>query len=119
MSRSACSTKWSSSSERRAGSTPPLRKPANSMAEIPPSPETRKSVDDRLRYYEDLGIHVFYRDRTSPMAKTLMAKKMTMQKPATPVPAARAALAEPAVAKGGQGIVQGPSLFEAADRIVG
>src|SRR5258706_10793877 len=126
MSRSACSTRSSRCSVRRAAPPPRLHRPADSMPSTPSHPATgatpaQKKLADRLRYYEDLGIRSFYLDRTSPMAKSLMAKTSATQmktapEPAAVVAAARAPLAQPtatAAAKGGQGIVQGPSLFEA------
>src|SRR6185295_12587838 len=111
------------------------------MTPIPPRPEkeanpAQKTLEDRLRYYEDLGIRSFYRDRAPSTAKTLMAKIVTPQKKTVPPPAAAVPapatlsrqpalaaacvpLAETAAKKGRQGIVQGPSLFEAAGRVEG
>jgi uracil-DNA glycosylase len=78
-----------------------------------PAPEKLVSW---LHYYEDLGIESFYRDR--PAASSRGAKKAA---PAAPAPPARVpAQAIPAAVAGlAQGIVQGPSLFEAAERVAG
>jgi uracil-DNA glycosylase len=74
-------------------------------------------IESWLRYYADLGIEVFYRDRKA----TVMSPRAAKKAPAAPVPApATPAQATPAnVAGPAQGIVHGPSLFEAAERVEG
>jgi DNA polymerase len=92
-------------------------------------PSLQQKIEDRLKYYEDLGIRLFYKDRVGNSAdvaavETSLARararppivpkpalpeskpKPTAPKPATPVP-------PPIVAQ-----PTGPSLFEAAEKIV-
>jgi uracil-DNA glycosylase len=95
------------------------------MAERIPEP-LQKKIADRLSFYEDLGIRLFYRDRSSalcdnvppiafapaPPAEKEITLLKSVRKPelqkATLAPAPRiASLPKPA----------GPSLFEAADKI--
>jgi uracil-DNA glycosylase len=92
-------------------------------------PETLQAkIEERLRYYEDLGIHLFYRDRApsagseatallvasdaadAPIAEVSpsRAPQSKMQMPVAAAPAARVV---PVVAP------SGPSLFEAAERV--
>ena len=89
----------------------------------------KEKLEAWLRYYEDLGIRSFYRDRCSPAGK-FPAPEPAAQEQALPaaVPAAQAAApaarapAQPLVPGTGakvQGIVHGPSLFEAAERVEG
>jgi DNA polymerase len=79
----------------------------------------QRKLEDRLRYYEDVGIHLFYRERAPRAAKppvTAAAPKAPLPQPRkfTPIPAAAPA-AKIAVLP----TAQGPSLFEAAERIEG
>jgi len=94
---------------------------------IPESLQTR--IEERLRYYEDLGIRLFYRDRlgsanlsASPAAAapfapvTNLAKESSLAKPKIEVPKPMPVAAprlEPVFAP------SGPSLFEAVDRVQG
>jgi DNA polymerase len=70
-----------------------------------------------LRYYEDIGLRSFYRDRapgSGPEAQMMAAPRQNPASPSVPTGAGAA----PAAAKVAvQAIAQGPSLFEAADRI--
>ena len=93
------------------------------MNSIPPHPAHEK-LEAWLRYYEDLGIHSFYRDRVSLAAKPSAQKTaaapaaVPMAPAATQKPLASSLSSEPA-AETVQGIARGPSLFEAAERVVG
>jgi len=94
---------------------------------IPESLQTR--IEERLRYYEDLGIRLFYRDRlgsanlsAGPAAATPfvpvtnLAKESSLPKPKIEVPKPMPVAAprlEPVFAP------SGPSLFEAVDKVQG
>jgi DNA polymerase len=77
-----------------------------------------------LRYYEDLGIRAFFRDRASSAGKTVAAEKTEpeesrlaeMKKTSRAVPAATAQVAAPSVSTG---IAHAPSLFESVERVAG
>jgi uracil-DNA glycosylase family 4 len=93
-------------------------------------PESLKGkIEERLRYYEDLGIRLFYRDRvgnavsdgegpemvgqaatTIPEENVLPKRKVEVALPVAVAPVARRV--EPVVARS-----SGPSLFEAVDQI--
>lgn len=84
----------------------------------------KQQLADRLRFYEDLGIYQFYRDRSrvapAPAAietPSAVSKETALPKPArkieTPPPSPLLPKAIPLPA------ASGPSLFEAADKIVG
>jgi len=90
------------------------------------SPSLQQKIEDRLKYYEDLGIRLFYKDRVGngaecvpadPSATTVPAPAQqptlanSQPKPGAMKPAAAATL-PPIVVR-----PVGPSLFEAADRI--
>jgi uracil-DNA glycosylase family 4 len=98
------------------------------MPTRPLPPEAARKVEDWLRYYQDIGIRTFYRNRTGstvlpagPANETdSAAPKGDMKTP--PVSAApksatakSAAAAVPTVLP----IAHGPSLFEAAERVTG
>ena len=93
-----------------------------------PRPSAEK-LESWLRYYQDLGIRSFYLDRTSAVRSAAQAIPETSQEPMpkSKSPSAPKSLAPPAAAQAASapgvarlpGIVQGPSLFEAADRIEG
>ncbi len=85
-------------------------------------------TEERLRYYEDLGIRLFYRDRAAsvnPLAdatpanlqavNVFISEESSLPKPkskvAMPVPVAPAPRIAPAVAP------SGPSLFEAVEKV--
>lgn len=91
-----------------------------------------EKLESWLRYYQDIGIGSFYRDRyaqagvaTSAREQrqelTTMptAKKMPAEKTPQFLPVLDAAQPTSAAAQRLQGIVQGPSLFEAANRVPG
>ena len=74
------------------------------------SRETHAKLEAWLRYYDDLGIRSFYRDRASaPLARTEPAPPATSVPPSAP-PSARTSMLP---------IMQAPSLFEAIERIEG
>jgi DNA polymerase len=94
------------------------------------TPETlQKKLADRLRFYEDLGIRFFYRDRRTALleeaspADTVppppVEKKIPSSKP-VPRPELRRIAASPAasIAPLPLPVSAGPSLFDAADKIV-
>src|SRR5580698_1903406 len=91
-----------------------------------PSPASKEKLKSWLRYYEDLGIQTFYRDRAPRQASPQQAStdKSVMTTP-------EKGTADTAVAKPAQPsqiraatpkvnlVARGPSLFEAADRVEG
>jgi uracil-DNA glycosylase family 4 len=93
------------------------------------TPPEKEKIQAWLRYYEDLGIRSFYRDRAPLAADTVTILKKGSSVPAVPaaIPQAAAAAAAtraqvPATAPAAVkvlGMDKGPSLFEAAERIVG
>jgi len=94
----------------------------------PLAKETREKVESWLRYYEDLGIRSFYRERlansaageTAPASSLDAARGEGEKEPV--VRAGAAALrapVTPATKIPTLPIVQGPSLFEAAERVEG
>jgi uracil-DNA glycosylase len=86
---------------------------------IPPS--NRQKLQSWLRYYEDLGIQAFYRDRAPRQARldetvTVIREKETAEVDAVNVaPPAQSRAAVPKLRLMGRG----PSLFEAAERVEG
>jgi uracil-DNA glycosylase len=92
----------------------------------------QKKIADRLAFYEDLGIHPFYRDRiTGPYERSLpigfvspsnTPEENPLPKPIRKPELARAALAAASVAPKSSPlplpVVAGPSLFESIDKIV-
>ena len=79
-----------------------------------------RKLEDRLRYYEDVGIHLFYRERAPRAAKP----PVTAAAPQAPLPQTRKFTSMPATAAATTKMAvlptaQGPSLFEAAERIEG
>jgi uracil-DNA glycosylase len=112
----------------------------------PASPDPVKGkLESRLRYYEDLGIRAFYRDRVvsqenslpagkmaapseiaaPPATQERMQEKMPEKMPQQTPPAAKISAPPQAVAPAQekfakfQAIAHGPSLFEAAERVEG
>ncbi len=90
--------------------------------------ETREKLESRLRYYEDLGIRSFYRERLARTAagETTAASSLgTARSEGEKEPAVRAgavalrAPVTPVTKIPTLPIVQGPSLFEAAERVEG
>ena len=95
-------------------------------ASIPES--LQQKIEERLRYYEDLGIRLFYRDRVASgnasaaipqPADGSTAKESSLPKPTskTAQPSS-AAPAPPRVAPVVVAPPAGPSLFEAVDKVV-
>jgi DNA polymerase len=93
---------------------------------IPESLQAR--IEERLRYYEDLGIRLFYRDRLASAAQAATSAPTSSVKPsqtiseesslpkpkakvAVPLPAAPARHVVPVV------VPSGPSLFEAVEKV--
>jgi uracil-DNA glycosylase family 4 len=90
--------------------------------------ETRARIEARLRYYEDLGIRLFYRDRAPRISSSVApgvapgfspagskpfsgGRSFSSDKTAAPLRGASAPAALP--------VMQAPSLFESAERIEG
>jgi len=88
------------------------------------SPASRnEKLQSWLRYYEDLGIRAFYRDRAPQQVLTETVQSMTKtNEPETAAvvaaPGAAVALSQPATPKL-QLTGRGPSLFEVAERVEG
>jgi uracil-DNA glycosylase len=86
------------------------------------SPSDKEKLKSWLRYYEDLGIGPFYRDRAPRYIATEEPVARTEQKDAIEVASAKAktapAQAQAAVPKLHL-VARGPSLFEAAERVEG
>lgn len=86
-----------------------------------PSEENlKRKLEDRLRYYEEIGIQLFYRERAPRAAEpavTAAPSQTPFSQPRkfAPIPVAAAAVAKVAALP----VAQGPSLFEAAERIEG
>jgi uracil-DNA glycosylase len=89
----------------------------------------QKKIEDRLRYYEDLGITLFYRDRapgelpadvepvleTPPESKSHVSEVVSLAKQKAELLAAAKVVAPPVIAP----VVAppGPSLFDAANKV--
>ena len=89
----------------------------------------QKKLADRLHFYEDLGIQLFYRDRRPAFLETAspaesVSTQSVKENMAQPKPARRpelqklAALAVPRVALPPMPAPAGPSLFDATEKIV-
>jgi len=80
-------------------------------------PETLQAkIEKRLRYYEDLGIRLFYRDRApsaGSVTTALLAASDTADAPIAEVSPSRAPQSKMQMPVA----VSGPSLFEAAERV--
>ena len=87
----------------------------------PLSPDGKEKLQSWLRYYADLGIQTFYRDRAPRQAST--KESMTEIQEKEPSDAATAKAAQPpqirAAAPKLQIVGRSPSLFEAAERVEG
>jgi uracil-DNA glycosylase family 4 len=92
--------------------------------------QTRTKVEAWLRYYDDLGMKTFYRDRTSnAVAEVSLAAQeeaAAIRAPVSPADSSRTqtqrasvAAAAPPPAIPSLPIMQGPSLFDEADRVEG
>ena len=96
-------------------------------------PETlQRKITDRLRFYEDLGIRQFYRERSAPLRDSLppvtltslpeMTQEMPLPKPVRKPELPKAVLVSAPVAKISPlplPVAAGPSLFESIDKISG
>ena len=87
------------------------------------SPSDKEKLKSWLRYYEDLGIGAFYRDRAPRYTATEEPVARTEQKDAIEVASAKAKTLPPpqtqAAAPKFHLVGRGPSLFEAAERVEG
>lgn len=85
------------------------------------SPDKKEKLQSWLRYYEDLGIQAFYRDRAPREAST--KESMTEIQEREPSDAATAKAAQPPLIRAAapklQIVGRSPSLFEAAERVEG
>jgi DNA polymerase len=89
----------------------------------------QEKIEERLRYYEDLGIRLFYRDRGTPKAAVSLAPEVSapfptsgLQENSLPKPIAKPLPPKAAVAAPTPRIApivapSGPSLFESVDKI--
>ena len=92
------------------------------------SPSLQQKIEDRLRYYEDLGIRLFYTDR-SPGGATLVAQELIVSAPSPvpvyeetvlPKPTPKSAPAKVAPVAPPSPLVvppTGPSLFETMEKV--
>jgi uracil-DNA glycosylase len=91
------------------------------------SPSLQQKIEDRLRYYEDLGIRLFYKERgasgpisgpeVSGGAALLSAAAVEVQETPLPKPTPKAAPAKAAAQVPVIAPPSGPSLFEAVNKI--
>jgi DNA polymerase len=77
---------------------------------------TRKKLEDTLRYYEDIGVREYFLDRAPQAAEEAEAVFAPLL-PAASVPQARVAAAAESAMLAGIPVPQGPSLFEAIERV--
>lgn len=81
-----------------------------------------QKLTDRLRLYEDLGITLFYRDRATARTDSVPERGIevaAVPKPVQkPIPAAKLTAPAPAPKLPQLPVSSGPSLFEAADKLV-
>jgi hypothetical protein len=86
-----------------------------------------EQLENWLRYYEDLGIRLFFRDREpgsdTPAGAGSAATKPeenTLQRPKKPVPPAReSAIQQTVAAPATHGVAHASSLFESVERVAG
>jgi uracil-DNA glycosylase len=80
-------------------------------------------ISERLRFYEDLGLGPFYRDRRSPKKPlstfSVESSYAATEEPILPKAAAQATAVPNDVSKPVLPVATGPSLFAAADKIPG
>ncbi len=99
------------------------------MAERAPE-SLQEKIEERLRYYEDLGIHLFYRDRAAAAADVSLtasvsnaASTSVLQESALPKPVAKPLPPKPAAAVAAPPRIapivapSAPSLFESVDKV--
>jgi len=77
---------------------------------------TRKKLEDTLRYYEDIGVREFFLGRAPQAAEEAEAISAPVL-PAVSAPRARLVAAAESAMLAGIPIPQGPSLFEAIERV--
>src|SRR2546422_10395526 len=77
---------------------------------------TRKKLEDTLRYYEDIGVRDYFLDRAQQAAEEAEAVFAPVL-PAASVPRARVVAAAESAMLAGIPVPQGPSLFEAIERV--
>jgi uracil-DNA glycosylase family 4 len=92
-------------------------------ASTPESLQAR--IEERLRYYEDLGIRLFYRDRATPAipAPTISHASPAVLQPESSLPKQKTKVALPLPAEPAPRVTplvvpSGPSLFEAAEKVL-
>jgi DNA polymerase len=92
---------------------------------MPDSTDTtlQEKISERLRFYEDLGLSPFYRDRRSPKkqlsAFSVESSSAPTEEPILPKAAPKATAASNVVSKPVLPVATGPSLFEGAGKIPG
>jgi uracil-DNA glycosylase len=78
----------------------------------------QEKISERLRFYEDLGLSPFYRDRRSPKKQlstfSVESSSAATEEPILPKAAPKASAVTPVLP-----VAPGPSLFEAAGKIPG
>src|SRR6266568_169956 len=85
---------------------------------IPLRESTRKKLEDTLRYYEDIGVREYFLDRAPQAAEEAEARAISAPVlPAASVPRARVAAPAESAMLAGIPVPQGPSLFEAIERV--
>ena len=92
---------------------------------MPDSTDTtlQEKISERLRFYEDLGLSPFYRDRRSPKKRlstfSVESSSAATEEPILPKAAPKATAVPNIASKPGLPVVTGPSLFEGAGKITG
>jgi uracil-DNA glycosylase len=85
---------------------------------IPLNESTRKKLEDTLRYYEDIGVREYFLDRAPQAAEEADARAVSAPVlPAVSVLRDRVAAAAESAMLAGIPVPQGPSLFEAIERV--
>ena len=105
---------------------PPSTPPTNPMGS-PSVQAAREKLESWLRYYEDIGIRSFYRDRKAAGDRgeaVMLASKRSVPRNAEPAQASPPSSPTPAhvtapVMPRMPGMAHGPSLFEAVERVEG
>src|SRR5882757_9043046 len=92
---------------------------------MPDSKDTtlQEKISERLRFYEDLGLSPFYRDRRSPKKQlstfSVESSSAATEEPILPKAAPKASAIPNIDSKPGLPVATGPSLFEGAGKIPG
>ena len=92
---------------------------------MPDSTDTtlQEKISERLRFYEDLGLSPFYRDRRSPKKQlspfSVESSSAATEEPILPKAAPKATAVANVVSKPVLPVATGPSLFEGAGKIPG